>query len=260
LDQDDMHSGSLKRTIAIIEEHLPNLTSRAISPDSTLSDCQSILFAHGLEHANRNPFEVLGYSPDVLLLEEVQYDLRILLNKIANLSPDTKSELGLNHPSNFGPECENCNKVFYSPVVIARHSLSKLLGALESVRAKPRFNRRASKKRNMTNWRAASVASVGLCVWARGTWAKPITNTFYERSMREDPDLHISNLTLMIDPYDLHLRKIRGRSEKPESPGPLGRFLEALFVNFGILTNEDAPVAAATALNSLKKIEKDLSK
>jgi len=64
----------------------------------------------------------------------------------------------------------------------------------------------------------------------------------------------------MIDPYDLHLRKIRGRSEKPESPGPLGRFLEALFVNFGILTNEDAPVAAATALNSLKKIEKDLSK
>jgi len=255
----------------IIEEYLPSFKCSEVDAIDRSGPPSSHMYALRLIHADRSAYKELGYSPDILDLTELRRDVQELITKIDDLSAETVEELTLSSLFPLNVEDDNCAPKFYSSVGLSKFVLRRLLNDVTRVKRRSKYFREPTQRRNLVNWRAASVAKVALDVWGRGTWDGPITRTPVEVSDSEIKDYlengrcfahNAATLSPSANstPFELHMIRIRHCTEKMYTPGPLGRFLQALFQELEIVTEDGEPIEAATALKSLKKIRKEFQK
>lgn len=114
---------------------------------------------------------------------------------------------------------------------------------------------KAGKKRN---WQAAAIAKVAREIWAEEEWRT--------HPDKYGPDIFLNYLYVLGLPepemnsalrkraeYERHKQEYSTRCEKHDAPGPFGRFLN------DVMQTLNVQGSAATALNSLKEAEKQLS-
>ncbi|MEL6642661.1 MAG: hypothetical protein AAFO57_00770 [Pseudomonadota bacterium] len=216
-----------------LSKHLPLLKANAYGLDEVR------LHANSLVRASLEPERTFGLATDRPDLEALQRSLLQAKSSFKVLSKSTKTQLLLGM---HGAE----QKMSLAGITAAMDAL------LLSTRNVLRWTKGRGEFTGKRNWAAASVAFECQYLW--GLHQRLVAGDFPPKPLRHDADgaefeaLHSEWLQRLWANVPV--------SQRHHDPGPMGRLIEDVFEDIGLLMDDGSPVRAATALQSIRDFER----
>lgn len=208
--------------------------------------------AYEILSANYNYLDCFSLTSDHAAIEEIHKKISSAKRLVDGLSGSSRFQLGLAYRGAMKyeePQIKNAEEMRN----LVSLKLNEVVDIIATVKRWKSSDKPSSKNRN---WRAAAVARVCRGIWCDAMWLKMHSDIPIPCDATNLPTIESRNQAeARFEEYCAFIEEKLPRSQHHHRPGPFGRFLEEVFVVLEIFSKDGFPVSAATALDSLKKIE-----